>query len=211
MNNSKYSPQIKEQLQKEFIQSICQTLKIDSPTLYTIGTIKDLTKFLQPEQYTEFLVSMFKRNNQYKKPMDILAEVVQEFNKEGKNELFLDIEEKAKALIKKVNSAFLSLEKLAHEKEQSLSVFLKNIKDLSFTSFRTNNKCIFTDKEIITLLEVDSFENWLSAFMGYISYSLDDLETKLILQMRTNRTKFYFEKKDINPTKRLQEQSKKDK
>lgn len=188
------NPTLSNQLQNEFINAICNNLKIEVD-IYTIKAIKELTKHIQADKYTLFLVEIFKTNSNFKKPMQIIAEVSENFKENKKAELFADIENKAKKLVIKVRNAFLSLEKIAHNQNKSLGHFLQELKELNFTSFKSAGLNLFTDKEIIALLEVESFNSWLQAFLGAINYSLDDLETKLILDMRNKRTKFYFDNK----------------
>lgn len=201
-------PALNQALEKEFISSICNNLKIEAD-IYTVKAIKEFIAHILQKDYTRFIVELFKIDSSYKKPMQLIAELAEKFKEETKQELFKDVEEKSIKLVAKVIKTFSDLQKIAWQQD-SLSVVLIEKHKLNFTKFKDKQgNQYFTEKEIKTLLEVADFQKWFYYFENADIYQL---EARLIINAKAKRTEYYFKSKvEENSTiKKLQNQSKED-
>ena len=179
-------------LQKEFINTICNNLKIDAD-LYTVKAIKEFIHFIPHDEYTLFLVEIFKTNSNYKKPMQVLAEVSEKFKAKLKAKVCDDVEEKAVSLVIRVSKTFSDLQKIANNNNTTPGELIQN-NLLTFSKVLNKSKePYFTNKECQVLTEVETFERWFHYFQNADIYIL---ENRLILAMRENRTKFYLGTKE---------------
>ena len=116
-------PTLNEQLEKEFIKAIANNLKIELD-IFTVKAIKELTSFLSSDDYTKFLLELMKANHNYKKPLQVLAEVSDNWKKNKINSFCDDVQEKAIKLIIKVNKTFSDLQKIGWQLNQSPTVLI---------------------------------------------------------------------------------------
>ena len=109
-------------LKKEFVKAVMSVLRLDD-NIYVIASIEEIIDRLEVSDYKMFIAYLGERNSDYEKPIQSIANAVEEFHRSRIEPTVLALTSKWETISKKGRSKFLVLETEKRMDNASLEKF----------------------------------------------------------------------------------------
>ena len=154
-----------------FISSLMDLIKINTENPMNIATVEQLAGAIPQNEFVNFIAFIAKSDNDYKKPIEVIASAVKEFEKLRVNQVKNSgMENEIKALVDKCRY----VSNIAYDRKPKGLNFTQWALTANFLNFPN----VFTKDEQFLLNEIGGCKRWLISHDDN-SFFEDLLETKL--------------------------------
>ena len=137
-----------------FISSLMDLLKINTENPMSIATVEQITASIPQNEFVNFITFIAKSNNDYKKPIEIIASAVKEFEKLRANQVKNSgMENEIKALVDKCRY----VSNIAYDRKPKGLNFTQWALTANFLNFPN----VFTKDEQELLSSIGGCKRWL--------------------------------------------------